>query len=143
MKLVSESGLSLIEMLILLLLAAVLAGVGIGQLGRIREQLQLEWACREFVTTLDGARRRAAAGNLRIAVAVAPGGTRYSIGPPGDPAPWRPVVGGARITASPRRSLRFYSRGAAVPAGSYLLERGRYRVKVIVSSAGRVRWQWQ
>jgi len=53
----------------------------------------------------------------------------------------RHLPGQVRISSSPRRPLRFYQRGNAVPAGTFVIqgEGGSYRV--IVSPAGRIRTQ--
>jgi Tfp pilus assembly protein FimT len=48
---------------------------------------------------------------------------------------------GIRITSSPRRPLRFYQRGNAVPAGTFVVQGEAGSWRVIVSPSGRIRTQ--
>jgi hypothetical protein len=46
-----------------------------------------------------------------------------------------------RITAAPRRPLRFFQHGNAAPAGTYLLQGERGAFRVVVNPMGRIRIQ--
>jgi hypothetical protein len=48
---------------------------------------------------------------------------------------------GIRIVAAPRRPLRFYPHGNAVPAGTYTLAGDSGSYSVVVSPGGRIRTQ--
>ncbi len=51
----------------------------------------------------------------------------------------RHLPGSARITSSPKRPLRFYQKGNAVPAGTFVIQNDAGTFRVIVSPAGRIR----
>jgi Tfp pilus assembly protein FimT len=53
----------------------------------------------------------------------------------------RQLPGDVRIVAAPRRPLRFYPHGNAVPAGTYTLEGDAGSYSVIVAPGGRIRVQ--
>jgi len=46
---------------------------------------------------------------------------------------------GVRIVSAPSKPLRFFPRGNAAPAGSYVLNNGAGSFRVVVSPAGRIR----
>jgi len=46
---------------------------------------------------------------------------------------------GVRIVSAPSKPLRFFPRGNAAPAGSYVLSNGAGSFRVVVSPAGRIR----
>jgi hypothetical protein len=46
---------------------------------------------------------------------------------------------GVRIVSAPSRPLRFFPRGNAAPAGSYVVRNGAGSFRVVVSPAGRIR----
>jgi len=46
---------------------------------------------------------------------------------------------GVRIVSAPSKPLRFFPRGNAAPAGSYVLKNGAGSYRVVVSPAGRIR----
>ncbi len=46
---------------------------------------------------------------------------------------------GVRITSAPSKPLRFFPRGNAAPAGSYVMKNGAGSFRVVVSPAGRIR----
>jgi len=48
---------------------------------------------------------------------------------------------GVRMAGYPKRSLRFYQHGNAVPAGTYTLESASGSYSVVVSPGGRIRIQ--
>lgn len=48
---------------------------------------------------------------------------------------------GLRIVSAPSKPLRFFPRGNAVPAGSYVLKNGAGSNRVVVSPAGRIRME--
>lgn len=139
-----ETGLTLIEVLILLSLSAILAGLGVSALSHLQRYVRLERACREFTSSLEEARRRAVGGNLPMEVAISLGANAYGLALPGEaPDGWRPLPTGVYFSSMPRRAVTFYTRGSAVPAGSYTLHLRDTSVRIVISAAGRVRWEWQ
>ena len=53
----------------------------------------------------------------------------------------RQLPRGVRITAAPKRSLRFYQHGNAVPAGTFTLSGDAGSYSVVVTPGGRIRVQ--
>jgi Tfp pilus assembly protein FimT len=51
------------------------------------------------------------------------------------------LPGQIRISASPRKPLRFYQHGNAVPAGTFVIEGQNGQYRVIVNAGGRIRVQ--
>jgi hypothetical protein len=50
--------------------------------------------------------------------------------------PW-----GARIVSKPKKPVRFFQHGNAVPAGTYTIEVGGESYSVVISPGGRIRIQ--
>jgi hypothetical protein len=63
-----------------------------------------------------------------------PGGTRFE-------ASIRTLPFGVVIIQSPRKPVRFFPRGNAVPAGTFVLQNPAGSYRVVVSAAGRIRVQ--
>ncbi len=53
----------------------------------------------------------------------------------------RQLSSNLRIVASPKRPLRFYQHGNAVPAGTYTIKGNAGSYSVVVSPGGRIRMQ--
>ena len=94
-------------------------------------------------TSLQWGRMHAIAANTPVSMEVDSGGRLFFWS---DPITAEPLVkslrnlpNSVRITAFPRRTLKFYPRGNAAPAGTYTLQGDTGIYRVIVNIAGRIR----
>lgn len=137
-------GVGLVEIIVVLGLLGIMAGGAAPGIHRINQEWALWGSAHLLETSLLWARNHAIAANDSLILMIDqdgrrfywldPGGTRYETSVRYFPA-------GVRVVQSPRRPLRFYQHGNAVPAGTFVIqgEAGTYRV--VVSVAGRVRVQ--
>lgn len=143
MRGLNNAGFTLIELGIVILLLATLTGVASGVWVHLRDQLLLDTSSRQFVSALKALRRRAVTGNLSLQVSISPDGKGYGFGQrDAEPDQWHQMPPLVRFSQSPNQPVVFYSRGAAVPSGSYILSSQAGSTKIVISAAGRVRWEW-
>lgn len=108
----------------------------------MNEQYRLHTAGQSLVSTLSEARSLAVATNLPLEMHIDEQQQRFGFMPRGEEVrTWMQLPSGVRFVRVPGRRVTFYSRGFAVPSGSYLLESSVGAIKVVVSAAGRVRWE--
>jgi hypothetical protein len=109
------------------------------------QSISLWGGVRMVETSLWWGRNHAISGNMSLAFIVDRDGTRFywTDARTGDryEGTVRHLPGRIRITGSPRRPLRFYQRGNAVPAGTFVVEGEAGSIRVIVSPSGRIRTQ--
>jgi Tfp pilus assembly protein FimT len=137
------NGFQLFECMMVCLLVAVLGGLGGISLGKLLGRSRLESAAQEMIGHLGALRAAAVSRKLSLAITVGETGRSYGFGPRGeDPAAWRDLPPGVQIVDSPGSSVTFYSRGIAVPAGSFLLANEVGRIRLIIAPTGRMRWEY-
>lgn len=140
----TSRGFQLIELMIVVALAVLGVGFAGASIVRIASSHRLDFGVRTFVSELSSLRARAVTGNRPMSVQIDGTGTRYGFGSPGDlPRSWTQLPAGVRFRGQPLRPVTFYSRGSAVPAGSYLIENSAGTIKVIVAASGRIRWKYE
>ncbi len=138
-------GIGLIEVLIILSCAGVLLTAAVPNFNHLQQQWTLWGATHMLESSLHWGRAHAISANTSMLLTVEDDGRRFvwSDGYTGERLTntVRHLPGRVRITAAPRRPLRFYQHGNAAPAGTYVLqgEAGSYRV--VVSPGGRIRVQ--
>jgi hypothetical protein len=136
-------GVSLVELIIVLVGACILLAAAVPSLDRLHREWTLWGAARLLERSLQWGRMHAVATNSSLALEIDPDGRSFHWIDPGGGEPYLSTVwhlpGRIRIAGSPSRSLRFFPRGNAAPAGTFVLqgESGSYRV--VVNLAGRIR----
>jgi prepilin-type N-terminal cleavage/methylation domain-containing protein len=140
----SPRGFGLVELLIVLGLTGILAASAVPGIHRINQEWALWGGARLLESSLLWARTHAIAANDSLVLVIDAGGRRfYWQDPSGARYDYsvRNFPAGVRIVQSPRRPLRFFQHGNAVPAGTFVIqgEAGVYRV--VVSVRGRIRVQ--
>lgn len=94
-------------------------------------------------TTLQWGRFHSISANASLMLEVNPEGTAAAWRDPeagslyGEGVRYMPR--GVRIVSTPSKPLRFFPRGNAAPAGSYVIRNGAGSFRVVVSPAGRIR----
>ena len=139
----SSDGVALAELVIVLACAGVLLTSTVPSFNHLRHHWNLWGAAHLLESSLQWGRFHAVSANTSMMLMVDNDGHRFywADGYTGErfEETVRYLPGQIRITSSPRRPLRFYQRGNAVPAGTFILqgESGTYRV--VVNPGGRIR----
>ena len=136
-------GYSLLECLIVLCFAAVMAALAVPNLYRLQREWTLWGHARSVESSLRWGRAQAIASNTSLLFEVSDNGSRYC---------WIDALSqqeyvnfsarlpdGVRIESYPRRTLRFYPHGHAVPAGTYVVRASTGSYSIVVNPGGRVR----
>jgi prepilin-type N-terminal cleavage/methylation domain-containing protein len=139
------TGFSLVELILVLACAGILLSAAVPNLSRLQQQWTLWGSVRILETSLQWGRMKAIASNSPVIFEVDSLKQEFY---------WRDAVSGDSFTASvrcfprgvrfmvtPRRALRFYQHGNAVPAGTFTIESAAGSYSVIVSPGGRIRTQ--
>jgi type II secretory pathway pseudopilin PulG len=137
-------GIGVVEVLVVLALLGVMAGGAVPGVHRINQEWALLGGTRMIESSLLWARMRAIAANDSLAFIIEqegklfywrePDGTKIS-----STEHWLPA--GIRIISSPKKPLRFYQHGNAVPAGTFVVQGAAGTYRVIVNVQGRIRIQ--
>jgi len=141
----SSEAFTLLECLVALTLAGIVLSAAAPSVHRMTQSISLWGGVRLVETSLQWGRNHAITGNTALAFIVDSDGRRFywTDGHTGDryEGTMRYLPGRIRISSSPRRPLRFYQRGNAVPAGTFVVQGEAGSVRVIVSPSGRIRTQ--
>ena len=140
-----SGGYSLAELMIVIACAAILLTAGVPNIVRLQKEWALWGGARLMETSLHWGRMRAISSNSPVIFEIddtlqefywvdAASGDRYA-------SSTRHLPAGIRVTSAPRRPLRFYQHGNAVPAGTYTIAGDAGSYSVIVSPGGRIRVQ--
>jgi Tfp pilus assembly protein FimT len=137
-----ERGFQLLDCMLVCLVLGGGLSLGMASLDGVFERYRLQWAGYLFASEISTLRSTAVGHNLPVSVSVNPSRTQYGFATRGDePSLWRPLPRGVVFVDQPATPVTFYSRGNAVPAGSYLLANSVGRMRVVVAPTGRVRWE--
>jgi Tfp pilus assembly protein FimT len=141
----NEAGYSLIELVIVLACAATMITLAVPNISHLQTEWALWGSARSVENSLQWGRMHAIASNTPILFEVGENGSRFGWIDPESGDSYtesiRFLEHGIRITSSPKRSLRFYPQGYAVPAGTYVIQSDIGSCSVIVSPGGRIRFQ--
>lgn len=141
----NDAGYSLIELLIVLACAATMITLALPNISRLQTELALWGSARSVENSLQWGRMHAIASNTPILFEVGENGNRFGWLDPESGDSYsesiRFLEHGIRITSSPKRALRFYPQGYAVPAGTYVIQADIGSYSVIVTPGGRIRFQ--
>jgi prepilin-type N-terminal cleavage/methylation domain-containing protein len=138
-------GYSLAELLAVLACIGVIFSAAVPGVAHWQKEWTL-WGCtRNLETSLQWGRMHAISSNAPILFEIDAIQQKYYWKDPqsGDlyAETIRYLPRSVRITTYPKRSLRFYQHGNAVPAGTYTLEGETGAYSVVVSPGGRIRIQ--
>ncbi|MFB3905926.1 MAG: GspH/FimT family pseudopilin [Acidobacteriota bacterium] len=136
-----ERGFSLVDLMVTCLLLGTVVGIGLNSWDTLSTQHRLQSACQSLISDLWRARVASLAGNLPVAIEVRGDRAAYSVVEHGETPVWRELPPGVRFSDHPKTKVTFYSRGSAVPGGTYTLENPSGKLRVIVAASGRFRWQ--
>jgi type II secretory pathway pseudopilin PulG len=141
----SAYGYSLTELIIVILLVTVVASTAVPNINALQRQWDLWGSARSLEASLQWGRMHAISSNAPVLFEVADEGRKYYWVDPSSGDSYadseRRLPGGIRIVSYPRRPLRFYQHGNAVPAGTYRIEGTAGSYSVVVSPGGRIRVQ--
>lgn len=138
-------GFSLIECVVAVACAAILLVASVPAFDHLHQAWALWTGACLMETTLQWGRFHSITANASLMLEVNPEGTCTGWRDPetgnfyGQGARYLPK--GVRIVSEPSRPLRFFPRGNAAPAGSYVLKNGAGSFRVVVSPAGRIRME--
>jgi Tfp pilus assembly protein FimT len=140
-----SNGYSLAELMTVIACASVLIVAAIPNILHWQKEWMLWGSARALENSLQWGRMHAIAANTPILFEIDNDRHKYYWVDPdsGDLYAYsiRYLAGGVRLTAFPRRSLRFYQHGNAAPGGTYTLEGETGSYSVVVSPGGRIRIQ--
>ena len=139
----TNKGVALAELAIVLACAGILLTSTVPSFNHLRHHWNLWGATHLLESSLQWGRFHAISGNTSMMLMVDNDGRRFywADGYTGEQfeGTMRYLPGQVRITSSPRRALRFYQRGNAVPAGTFVVQGDTGAYRVIVNPAGRIR----
>lgn len=137
------AGFTLIEVLLVLTCAGILAASGVPNLHQLLEQWSLWGSAKQLERTLHWGRMHAIATNRPVSFQADRNGRRFCW----NDADTGEVVsktgfeltGRVRIVRQPRRPVTFHPRGNAAPSGSFVVAGNAGEYRVVVNFAGRIR----
>jgi Tfp pilus assembly protein FimT len=138
-----DCGHSLIELTVAGACMAILIVSAVPGLNHLQQEWTLWSAAHLMQASLQWGRMHAIATNTPVSMEVDAGGRRLFWS---DPTTAEPLVNSirnlpdaVRIVSFPKSPLKFYPRGNAAPAGTYVLQGDAGTYRVIVNIAGRIR----
>jgi Tfp pilus assembly protein FimT len=138
-----DFGYSLIELTLVAACMCILLAAAVPGLNRLQEEWTLWSAAHLVQTSLQWGRMYAIAANTPVSMEVDAAGRLFFWSDPITAEPLansiRNLPKAVRIAAFPKSALKFYPRGNAAPAGTYILQGDAGTYKVIVNIAGRIR----
>ncbi len=139
----SVQGFSLAELVVTMACAAILFTAAVPNIVRLHQEWKLWGSIRSLEGSMCWGRMHAISANTSLLFMVdADQGKFYWVDPAsGDPyeSSIRYLSDRVRITAFPRRPLRFFQHGNAAPAGTYKIEGEAGSYSIIVAPGGRIR----
>jgi type IV fimbrial biogenesis protein FimT len=137
-----ERGVTLVEVVVVLLVLAVLMGVAVPTVGAALEGYRAGGATADLYAAVHLAKARARAQGVTHALVLDPDGRGFRIvADPGDDA--QTVEGPHRLgdgaVATNNVTIQFSSKGFAVPAGTITIRSGGETRRIVVSLLGRAR----
>ena len=136
-------GYSLIECLIVISCAGILVTIAAPHTQRMRQAWALWGGTTAIVYSLQWGRMHAVSSNTSMLFSVSEDGREYCWIDPENGERYadskHSLPDTVRIESAPKRPLRFYQHGNAVPAGTYVIQGKAGSYSVIVSPGGRIR----
>jgi Tfp pilus assembly protein FimT len=141
----NHAGFSFLEIAIVITCCAILLAAAVPNIQQLTAEWSLWGETQALASSLRWGRNEAVTANTSLSLMVDPDGRTYY---------WidgysrekyertnRSLHWMVRITSAPKKPLRFYQHGNAVPAGTYVLQGTAGEYKVVVNPAGRIRIQ--
>jgi Tfp pilus assembly protein FimT len=141
----AADGMTVLEATIVLLCAAILLALAVPNFQRLQQEFSLWTGAHVIASSLQWGRMHAVSANTSLLFQVDGDGGGFRWVDPESSESYgstlRRLPGRIRIVDAPSRPLRFYQKGNAAPAGTFVVrgEAGTYRV--VVNIAGRIRVQ--
>jgi prepilin-type N-terminal cleavage/methylation domain-containing protein len=141
----SASGLTLIELSIVLACASILLALAVPNFQRLQQEFTLWGGARQVESSLQWGRMHAVSANTSLLFQIDEDGGGFRWMDPDTDEPYgstfRRLPGRVRIVGAPRRPLRYFPKGNAAPAGTFVLQGDAGTYRVVVNPAGRIRVQ--
>ena len=135
-------GYQLLEVMLTCLFIGFLSSLALPAFQQVRDHWRLSQGSRLFLTLLEEGRTAAIGRNVTVQIRVSHDGGRMAITPEGeDPGHWLTLPRGVLVVRRPNREVAFYSRGTAAPAGTFILGNAAGEIRIVISPAGRIRWE--
>lgn len=132
----------MLEVTLTCLLIGFLASMAWPAYQQVRDQWRLSQGSQLFLSLLEQGRSAAVGRNLTVQIQVSDDGGRATMTPQGEEAGhWLTLPRGVRTVRRPNRKVSFFSRGTAAPGGTFVLGNAAGRVRIVISPAGRIRWE--
>ena len=141
----NSQGYSLAELVIVIACTAVFVSAAVPNLSRLQQEWALLGGARLLESSMQWGRMHAISANTSVKFEVdGTGRVFYWVDPTTGNRyensirhlPW-----GVRIISKPKKPVRFFQHGNAVPAGTYTIQREAKSYSVVVSPGGRIRIQ--
>lgn len=140
-----DLGIGLAELLLVIACGTVLAAASVPNVHRLMQVWSLRGGVQMLESSLLWGRMHCISANTSLMLVVEGDGRNFHWSDPSSGARYeytvRSLPSRVRITSAPSRPLRFYPRGNAAPAGTYVIEGDRGAFRVVVNVAGRIRIQ--
>ncbi len=138
-------GYSLVELVIVFACMAVFVSAALPNISHLQQEWALWGGTRLLESSMQWGRMHAVSANTSVRFEVdGTGKTFYWV----DPVTGekynnsvRYLPGSVRIVSKPKKQLRFFQHGNAVPAGTYTLKGDTGSYSVVISPGGRIRIQ--
>jgi prepilin-type N-terminal cleavage/methylation domain-containing protein len=137
-------GYSLVECLLVIVCGAILLTFAIPNIQHFIQVWALWGGVKSVESSLYWGRMHAISSNASMMFEIAGDGHEFWWTDPASGSPYASSgrrLDGIRIVSAPKRPLRFYQHGNAVPAGTYTIQGEAGSFSVVVSPGGRIRVQ--
>jgi prepilin-type N-terminal cleavage/methylation domain-containing protein len=139
------AGFTLIELSIAVALGSIIIASAIPELNRIQQAWTLWGSVRLVESSLQWGRMQAISANTSLAFQVSGDGRQFNWADPASSDRYESTVRHLppriKIIECPRQPLKFFQKGNAVPAGTFVLQGDAGIWRVVVNPAGRIRIQ--
>jgi Tfp pilus assembly protein FimT len=141
----NSDGYSLIELVIVIACTAVFVSAAVPNLSRLQQEWALLGGARLLESSMQWGRMHAISANTSLKFEVDETGRMFWWVDPSSGNRYENSVRhlplSARIVSKPKKPLRFFQHGNAVPAGTYKIQLQAGSYSVVVSPGGRIRLQ--
>ena len=135
-------GYQLLEVTLTCLLIGFLASLAWPAYQQVRDHWRLSQGSHLFLSLLEQGRMEAVGRNLTVQIRISTDAGSATIAPEGEEAGhWMNLPRGVRVVRRPNRDIAFHSRGTAAPGGTIVLGNSAGKIRIVISPAGRIRWQ--
>jgi len=140
-----NTGFTFAELAIALAFGSIIVASAVPQMSRMQQAWALWGSARMVETSLQWGRMHAVSANTSVSFQVSGDGRRYCWVDPATGAEYEETVRhlspGTSIVDMPARPLKFFQKGNAAPAGTFVIQGNAGTWRVVVNPAGRIRVQ--